>query len=100
MKFLLLALKYLPSVLQAVVVVEDIASGKAGTTKKAIVMNSLQAAAAITGGMDNQTAQVISALIDTTVKDLNSAGVFTKSVPLSATTVQTVQTGTSISGIK
>lgn len=76
MNILLLTLKYFPLILQAVVVVEQIASNKEGKDKKALVVDSINAATQLLGNVDNEQVKVVGTLIDTTVTVLNKTGIF------------------------
>jgi hypothetical protein len=77
MKYVLLALKYLPSVLAGVQAVEGSIQAP-GQTKKALVLGAIQAAASVGESVPEDHVQLISGLIDTTVGGLNAAGVFKK----------------------
>ncbi len=78
MSYLLIALKYLPLVLEAVKAVEAVIGAGKGKEKKALVMACVQAAAQSGEKADDKTVATVSALVDTTVGVLNDAGVFAK----------------------
>ena len=87
MKYLALALQYLPHVLAGVQAVETAVKAP-GMTKKAIVMSAVTAAAQVGENVPEDHVKLISGLIDSTVSALNSQGVF-KSSP--KTTVATAE---------
>ncbi len=78
MNALLLALKYFPYVIQAVVAVEQSIGSQPGATKKQVILGAVQAAAKTAGTVDEQHVKAISGLIDATVGMLNTVGAFTK----------------------
>jgi hypothetical protein len=80
MKWLSLVLTYFPVVLQTVTAVE--ASVQApGATKKQVAMNIITAAAQAAEKIPEPVVQQIAGLVDMVVASLNTAGVFTKSIP-------------------
>lgn len=76
MSYLLIALKYLPLVLEAVKAIESVIGAGKGKEKKAVVMGAVQAAAQAGEKADDKTVAVVSGLVDATVSALNAAGVF------------------------
>jgi hypothetical protein len=78
MKYLMLALKYLPFVLAGVQAVENSLAGQPGATKKAAVLSAIAAAGAVGEQVPEDHVKVISALIDSVVGTLNTSGVFKK----------------------
>lgn len=78
MKYALLALQYLPSILAAVKAVEDTVGSGNGKAKRQIVLDSFTAAAKVGEGVDEKHVAVASALIDLTVASLNASGVLGK----------------------
>lgn len=79
MNIALLILRFLPVVLQTVVAIENaVGSSVPGTTKKQLVLNSLQVAAQVGEKTDDRSTAVVSALVDNVVGSLNQSGVFTK----------------------
>ena len=76
MNYLLLVLRFLPLILEAVSAVERIAGGLKGSDKKDIILNSLP-----TEGQSTSNLKLIGELVDKVVKALNESGVFTKSAP-------------------
>ena len=81
MKFLTLALQYLPFVLNGVKSVETAMSGASGASKRAVILAAVSAAAQAGEQVPESHVQVISALIDSTVGALNASGVFGTSKP-------------------
>lgn len=77
-------LSLFPHVLDSVVAIEKAAKGLPGSSKKAIVLDSIQAAAKVGSTIPIPQVALISKLIDTVVRELNVAGVFTKGVPANA----------------
>ena len=75
MKYLILALQYLPHVLSGVQAVEA-AIRAPGQTKKALVLGAIQAATHVGEQVPEEHVKVISALIDHMVSTLNSSGIF------------------------
>ncbi len=71
------AAKYAPSVLTAVVAVENTAKSLAGATKKALVVNLVQTAARVAEQTPNAAVSGIGCLVDIIVSILNAAGLFT-----------------------
>lgn len=87
MNIALLILRFFPVVLQAVVAVEgSVGSALPGTTKKQLVLNSIQVAAQVGEKSDSQSVAVVSALVDNVVGSLNATGVFTKTAPAASQT--------------
>jgi hypothetical protein len=83
LKFLGLALGYLPSVLQAVIAVENTLKGLApGTAKKSVVLAAVSAASQVGETLPEAHVNLISALVDHTVGALNAAGVFGHTISL------------------
>lgn len=78
MSYLLIALRFLPLVLEAAKAVEAAIGAGRGKEKKELVMGCVQAAAQAGEKSDEKTVAVVSGLVDTTVAVLNSAGVFNK----------------------
>jgi hypothetical protein len=71
-------LGYLPYVLAGVIGVEQsIGSTAPGTTKKAVVLSAITAAAKVGEQVPNTHVAEISSLIDSLVATLNASGVFT-----------------------
>ncbi len=96
MKYLLLILKYLGPVLQAVTDVEKVIGAGNGSTKKQLVLDSLTAAAKVGQTVDIPEVAVIGAIVDTTVATLNASGIFKKT----EVAVQTPQNATEPSASK
>ena len=78
MKYLMLALSYLPSVLQGVTAVEATLQGASGATKKEAVLAAVQTASKVGENVDENHVKVISQLIDDVVGALNKTGFFAK----------------------
>ncbi len=78
MKYFLLALQYLPHVLQGVQAVETAVHGVPGATKKQLVLAGIAAAAQVGEAVPEDHVKLVSALIDSTVATLNNTGVFKK----------------------
>lgn len=78
MNALMLALRYLPLVLQAVAAVEGVFGSGQGATKKQLVMDSIAAAAKAAGQAPHKDVAVVGQLIDHVVGSLNASGVFAK----------------------
>lgn len=80
MNLVALALQYLPYVIAGVQAVETAIGKGKGSTKKALVIGAVQAAAQVgesVQGVDKaQTIAVISSLTDTVVSAFNATGVF------------------------
>lgn len=76
---LLIALKYFPYVIQAVVAIEQAIGSQPGATKKQVMIGSVTAAAG--GPVDESHLAVIARLIDTVVSALNASGALGKSIP-------------------
>lgn len=87
MKYLLLALQYLPSVLAGVQAVESSLSKTAGQDKKAVVLSAVTAAATVGETVPEDHVKVVSGLIDSVVAALNASGIFKSkaTAPASAT---------------
>jgi hypothetical protein len=81
MKWLTVVFKYFPLALQGVVAVEAALKGVPGATKKQIILNAVQAGAAVSEKAPTASVAQIGALIDNVVTTLNESGVFTKSAP-------------------
>ena len=82
---LLIGLKFLPMILQAVVAVEQSIKGAPGSTKKEVVLGAIKAGAQAVGkSAPTEDLQVAGALIDQVVTTLNSGGVFTGSTAVAA----------------
>jgi hypothetical protein len=79
MKYLLLALQYLPYVLQGVTAVELAVGAGKGQSKKQLVLNAVIAGAKVGETVPEDHVKLIGGLIDSVVSDLNTAGVFGKS---------------------
>lgn len=96
MNFLLLTLQYLPTILQAVVAVEQVIGAGKGSTKKQIIMDSVSAAAKVTtSAAPTAQIQLISQMIDSVVSTLNSVGALSKPAPVGATALTgQINTGT------
>lgn len=78
MKIFSTLLGLLPNILAAVVNVENTVQAS-GSTKKAIVLSSIDAAAKVGEVVPNPMVAGISALVDQVVGVLNSSGIFTHS---------------------
>jgi hypothetical protein len=79
MNVLLNIIKLLPTILAAIMAVEQIVTTpKSGETKKQIVLDSIAAAAKVGAGADEKTVAAVSVLIDSLVVTLNKSGVFAK----------------------
>jgi hypothetical protein len=78
MNYFLLALQYLPYVLNGVVAVEGALHGQPGATKKQAVLTAVTAATAVGEKVPEAHVALVSHLIDQTVTMLNTSGVFTK----------------------
>jgi hypothetical protein len=83
MKWLLIAFQLLPNILAAIVQVENSVNAP-GATKKAIVMGAITSAAKVGEAVPNQATDLISTMIDSTVKTLNDSGVFPPKAPTPA----------------
>ena len=81
MKFILLALQFLPHVLAGVQAVEVALAGAAGASKKAVVLAVVGAAAKVGETVPEQHVQLIGSLIDAVVGALNTSGVFKTTKP-------------------
>lgn len=81
MKWLQLILKYLPSVLAAVVGVESAIGSQPGATKKQVALMIILAGAKGAESVPNPEVQAVGGLVDTVVSTLNASGVFTKATP-------------------
>ena len=79
MKWFLLIIRYLPSVLQGVVAVEAAIKETAGSTKKAVVLGILKAGTETAAQFPEEHVQAVGGLIDKVVDTLNAEGVFTSS---------------------
>lgn len=77
MKIFLFLLQNLPAIIQAVVGIEAAVHGAPGATKKSLVMASLAIAAKAGEKIPDDHIAAVSALVDSVVSGLNSAGVFT-----------------------
>ncbi len=73
MKIFLQILQLLPAILSAIVSVENVIGAGNGSTKKQLILDSVS-----TSGTDSQLIDLTSKLIDTVVKTLNTAHIFTK----------------------
>lgn len=78
MKYLLLALQYLPSVLNGVQAVETAMAGAKGQDKKTVVLSAIEAAAGVGETVPEDHVKLVSGLIDSVVSTLNASGVFQK----------------------
>lgn len=78
MNWLLLILKLLPSILQAVKTVEEVAPGLTGDKKKALIVDSIVNPPVGQVAPTPAMLDVVKILIDSSVKSLNDSGVFTK----------------------
>lgn len=76
-KYLDAILRYFPLALAGVVAVEQTIKEAPGTTKKAVVMASIQAAAKVAEQSDESHVQTVGALIDGIVDAFNRSGFFT-----------------------
>ena len=76
MSILLIALRYLPLVLEAVAAIERVIGAGNGKAKKDLVLAAVFAAAEVGEKSDDVTVRAVSALVDRTVSVLNAAGVF------------------------
>ena len=89
MSNILLVLQFLPSVLRAVIAIENTIVLDAGQDKKKLFLDILQdAVVALSGAIpDNKTISLVGTLIDSTVKALKVLGVFKSSVPESTVVI-------------
>ena len=78
MKYLLLALQYLPSVLAGVKAVEASLAGLKGADKKQVVLSAVTAAAGVGETVPEDHVKLVSGLIDSVVATLNQSGAFAK----------------------
>ncbi len=73
-------IKLYPLILSSILAVEQILGARNGKTKRALVLESVQAGAQITGqvgaALDNPSTIAIGGLIDRTVQVLNDSGLF------------------------
>jgi hypothetical protein len=76
LKYLMLALQYLPFVLGGVQAVEGSIGQTDGKTKKQIVLSAVSAAAQVAGQVPEDHVKLVSGLIDAVVGQLNASGVF------------------------
>ena len=76
MKYLLLALQYLPSVLSGVQAVEASLVNTVGQAKKNVVLAAVTAAAGVGETVPEDHVKTISGLIDSVVGVLNTSGIF------------------------
>lgn len=86
MKWLILALQLVPHIVTAVKAVESsVPASGSGATKKGIIMGAITSAAQVGEQVPDKTTQLVSSLIDATVKQLNDSGEFTSktAVPVS-----------------
>lgn len=76
MNFIVLALKYLPLVVQAVIAIEAVYAGQtaAGKTKKQLVLDAVAGVGGAFGKHDDETIKVIGTLVDSVVKTFNTLG--------------------------
>jgi len=74
MRFLVLALQLLPSIIDAVQAVEVAIQGASGADKKAVVMSAVESAAQAGGKIPEDHVQAVSLLVDNVVAKLNKAG--------------------------
>ena len=81
MRWLLLILSYLPSILKTVVAVEEVAKGLPGQSRKQIVLDIISTGAKGAEEIPEEHVKVIGTLIDTVVSALNKSGLFSKSKP-------------------
>ncbi len=79
-------LKYLPSILQAIVSVQAALPLLKGTTKKNLVLNLIALGTGVAGGIPNEHVAEVSQLIDASVSVLKTAGVFGKDQTPAVTT--------------
>ena len=78
MKYFTVLLSYTPTIIKAIIDVEGmITTPKSGTTRKALVLSSLDAIAKDGETVDNKTVSLISVLIDSGVVTLNNGKVLT-----------------------
>lgn len=95
MKWLQLIFTYLPSVLSTVVAIEN-AIQAPGATKKQLVLDVITAGSQAAEKIPESHVSGIAALIDVIVGTLNRAGVFTKGVPSTTSTIGTTVTTTTV----
>lgn len=76
LQMLVLALQYIPHVLNAVKSVEQVIGSGQGKTKKELIMTAVQAVAQVGAEVPESHVQVISSTIDQVVGVLNKNGVF------------------------
>jgi hypothetical protein len=76
MKYFLLALQYLPFVLQGVQAVEGTLAGTKGADKKLVVLAAVTAAAHVGESVPEDHVKLVSGLIDNVVSLLNANGAF------------------------
>ncbi len=81
-------LKYLPYILGGVVAVQQAIPTAPGTTKKQVVLNAINAAAAVGEQIPESHIAAISALIDSTVTTLHTTNLLGFGTPVLATTVK------------
>ncbi len=85
MKIFASLIGYMPSILAAIIAVEQVIGKSApGSTKKQLVMNSIAAAAKAGENVPEAHVSAISELVDTTVSTLKAAGVFGPATPTAA----------------
>ncbi len=84
MSYILIALRYLPLILEAVKAVEAVIGAGKGKEKKALVMACIEAASETGEKSDDKAVSVVSTLVDKTVETLNATGVFRKPEAASA----------------
>lgn len=76
LKYLIVALQYLPHVLAGVQAVEAVVGAGNGATKKQLILSSLTAVARVGAQVPEDHVQVVSALVDSVVNTLNQSGLF------------------------
>ncbi len=76
MKYAMLVLKYLGTVLQAMKDVEVVIGAGNGKAKKEVILGAISAAAKVGATVDVPEIAVWSAVVDSTVTVLNESGVF------------------------
>lgn len=81
MKILFALVQLLPVILQAIMGVEEVIGAGNGSTKKQMVLDSIQAVAKAGESVPNGLVSAVSGFIDSTVGNLNSSGIFKKSGP-------------------
>jgi hypothetical protein len=91
MKYLLLALKYLPVILNAVTTVEAIIGSGNGKTKMGLVLSCVDAVSHIGEKVDVAEVQMVSGLAESVVGVLNGTGYFSHGEPATPTAQAQVQ---------